>query len=83
MGEPRGPDVLQGGQGFTVDSLRDTISSMLTNLYVLNGGVLRKQVRGLPMGLACAPQLANLYAYSIEIQWVDRCPAQHPVPPVH
>ena len=26
------------------------------------------------MGLACAPQLANLYAYSIKSQWVDRCP---------
>jgi hypothetical protein len=36
-----------------------------------NGGVLRRQVQGLPMGLECSPQLANLYGYAVESRWVD------------
>jgi hypothetical protein len=44
---------------------------MLDNLYIHNGGVVRKQVRGVPMGLNCAGQMANAYGYSVESLWVD------------
>ena len=57
---------------FTVQRLEDTLRFMLANLYAVNGGVVRKQQRGVPMGLECSPQLANLYAYAVECAWVER-----------
>ena len=52
--------------------VQDILKFMLDNLFVLNAGVLRRQVRGVPMGLNCAGQLANLYGYAKESAWVDR-----------
>jgi hypothetical protein len=56
---------------YTEETLRTTLTRMLDNLYILNGGILRKQVKGLPMGLNCAGQLANAYGYAVESRWVD------------
>ena len=61
-----------GSLWFSQDSLRCTLEFMLSHLFVENGGVLRKQERGVPMGLECSPQLANVYGYSVESTWVDR-----------
>jgi len=61
-----------GQPWFTVKRLEDTLRTMLANLYAVNGGVVRRQQRGVPMGLECSPQLANLYAYAVESAWVDR-----------
>jgi hypothetical protein len=58
-------------QYFTPERLRQTLEFMLGHLYVLNGTKLRQQEKGVPMGLECAPQLANLYGYSVESQWVQ------------
>eukprot|EP00667_Euglena_gracilis_P000109 EG_transcript_109 len=57
---------------FTLPRVEDTLRKMLANLYAVNGGVVRKQQKGVPMGLECSPQLANLYAYAVESRWVDR-----------
>jgi len=45
---------------------------MLQHLFVENGGKVHRQGKGVPMGLECSPQLANLYGYSVESAWVDR-----------
>ena len=60
---------------FTPQRLRETLAFMLDNLYINNGGIVRKQVKGVPMGLNCAAQMANAYGYSVESLWVD---AQQP-----
>jgi hypothetical protein len=46
--------------------LKGVLSVLLDNLYICNGGVIRKQVKGVPMGLNCAGQMANAYAYAAE-----------------
>jgi hypothetical protein len=61
---------------YTQHLLREALTAMLDNLFILNGGVLRKQVKGVPMGLNCAGQLANAYGYAVESRWVDAQP--HP-----
>jgi hypothetical protein len=61
---------------YTQPLLREALTTMLDNLFILNGGILRKQVRGVPMGLNCAGQLANAYGYAVESRWVDAQP--HP-----
>ena len=58
-------------QWFSPDTLKATLHFMLNHLFMYNGGVLRRQVQGLPMGLECSPQLANAYGYAIEAKWVD------------
>jgi hypothetical protein len=55
----------------TQPRLRDTLSFMLDNLYIQNGGTLRRQVKGVPMGLNCSGQMANAYGYAVESRWVD------------
>ena len=40
--------------------------------FINNGGVLRKQIRGIPMGTNCGPLLANLYLYAYESSFIDR-----------
>ena len=55
----------------TLDIFTDCNMHLLSNLYTLNGECFRRQVKGLPMGLECSPQMANLYGYAIEAQWVD------------
>jgi hypothetical protein len=54
---------------YTEQRLREALTYMLDRLYILNGGVLRKQVKGVPMGLNCAGQLANAYGYAVESRW--------------
>ena len=60
-----------GSLWFTQDSLHHTLRFMLMHLFVENGGVVRRQERGVPMGLECSPQLANLYGYAVESAWID------------
>lgn len=45
---------------------------MISNAFVMNGGVIKRQTIGLPMGTNCAPNLANLYLYSYESTFIDR-----------
>jgi hypothetical protein len=60
------------GMWLTMDGLREILQFMLSHLFVHNGKVIRRQRRGVPMGLECAPQLANLYGYAIESEWVEQ-----------
>ena len=59
-----------GSPWFSMSALQSTLLFMLSHLYVENGDKVRRQVRGVPMGLECSPQLANLYGYAVESAWV-------------
>ena len=50
----------------------ELVTFLVGNTYIVNGGVLRKQVVGIPMGTNCGPLLANLYLYAYESAFIDR-----------
>jgi hypothetical protein len=52
------------------DELINHMKWLISNIYVVCGDSLFKQVIGIPMGTDCAPFLANLYLYSYEYQWL-------------
>ena len=61
-----------GGDGLDLRKLREMVGySILTN-YTFNGGKIRRQVKGLPMGIPHAPQLVNLACYPVEKEYVLR-----------
>ena len=51
---------------WTRDEVLELVFFVLDNGYVQRGGVILKQVKGFGMGLACAPQIANLGCYPVE-----------------
>jgi hypothetical protein len=55
-----------GVETYTLEEVMEILRFLVTNSFVCNGGHVRKQVRGIPMGLAVSPQLANLYCYAVE-----------------
>ena len=57
---------------FTMDSLTELVRFLVENTYLCNGGVIRRQIVGLPMGTNPAPVMANLYLYRYESSFVNR-----------
>ena len=57
---------------FSREALSAAVRLLIDNIYIENGGRLRKQRRGMPMGTNCAPVLANLYLYWYESRFIDR-----------
>ena len=53
------------------DEVLDMIAFVVDNGYVKRGGKIYKQVQGFGMGLACAPQLANLGCYVVERDFAE------------
>ena len=51
---------------FTINEVMEMLHFLVQNSYVCNGDIVRRQVQGIPMGLAVSPQLANLYCYVVE-----------------
>ena len=45
---------------------------MLDNLYVQIGDKLLLQTVGIPMGVSCAPFLANLMLFMYEFKFIDK-----------
>jgi hypothetical protein len=43
---------------------------LIDNIFVSFGGILFQQVVGIPMGMNCAPLLADLFLYSYESELV-------------
>lgn len=60
------------GWVLSADELVQWVEFLVNNIYIMNGGVIRRQVVGLPMGTNCAPVLANLYLYAYESSFIDR-----------
>ena len=45
--------------------VRELLTFSVSTAYTVNGGKLRRQKRGIPMGLPHAPQLVTLACYPI------------------
>ena len=54
------------GAGYDRPLFQELFTYSLTNNYTYNGGILRRQVQGMPMGWPPAPQVANLSCYPVE-----------------
>jgi hypothetical protein len=61
-----------GALSLSLNALQNLIQFLIMNTYVMNGEVLKRQVVGIPMGTNCAPNLANLYLYAYESEFIDR-----------
>jgi hypothetical protein len=57
---------------FTLRELKVAVAWLIENTLLVNGGVVKRQVVGVPMGTNCAPPLVNLYLYSYECEYIDR-----------
>jgi len=57
---------------FSWNDLNKHIKWLVSNIYIENGGVIRRQKIGIPMGTNCAPPLANLFLYRSESHFIDR-----------
>ena len=53
------------------------INYLLDNLYVQVGDQLLQQVIGIPMGVSCAPYLANLMLFMYELEFFDAFISKH------
>ena len=47
------------------------LESLIDNIYVVFGDTLHKQTVGIPMGMCCAPLLANLFLMSYEYRFME------------
>jgi hypothetical protein len=56
----------------TLDDVIRLVRFLVDNTFVCNGGRVRRQTVGLPMGTNCAPPLANLYLFAYEARFIDR-----------
>ena len=55
----------------TADNICKMTEFLIDNIFVQFGGCLFRQVIGIPMGMNCAPLLADLYLYSYENEFLD------------
>ena len=60
-------------KGFLFAEIADLLTKVCTEVYFQqgSGGSVRKQKSGLPMGGKASAELANLYCYAIESQFID------------
>ena len=80
MDDPQ-PRVTQSGWawndlGYSMVELKELVTFAVENNFTYNGGRVRRQIRGMPMGLPPAPQLANLGCYPIERDHMYRLPKE-------
>jgi hypothetical protein len=61
----------------SLDAIDGLVRFLVENTFLVNGGQLRRQVVGIPMGTNCAPSMANLYLYSYECDFIDRVISTH------
>ena len=57
---------------FSCNQFIDCIFYLIENSYVLFKDALYKQVIGIPMGISCGPQLANIFLHVYEEYHIDR-----------
>ena len=63
-------------QGWTLEEVEHMLRLTLSNCYTTNGGIVRQQVQGVPMGWRPAPQATNLACYVVERDWVEETGAK-------
>ena len=65
-------DINGDGDGmYTADNICKMIEFLIENIFVQFGGLLFRQMIGIPMGTNCAPLLADLFLYSYENEFLD------------
>lgn len=69
--------VPRGEQLFDAAKVKDMLSTVLDNAFVTHKGRVYKQVKGMPMGINCAPQLANLYCGYYELCYMVRATVRY------
>lgn len=52
--------------------ITEWVNFVVDNTFILNGDQLRRQVVGIPMGGGSSQDLADLYCYSVESEWLDQ-----------
>ena len=57
---------------FTLDEIIELFRFLLNNIYVKFRGKIYRQVIGIPMGCACAPQVADLFLFWYEHDYISR-----------
>ena len=65
-------DVKKSTWSFTQDDIINMFSFLLNNIYVKFRGVIYRQIIGIPMGCDCAPQVADLFLYWYEHNYISR-----------
>ena len=60
-----------GDNIYTADIICEMTEFLIDNIFVQFGGRLFRQVIGIPMGINCAPLLADLFLYSYENEFLD------------
>ena len=65
-------DPLNGDNKYTANDICKMIEFLADNIYVRFGGLLFRQMVGIPMGTNCEPLLADLFLYSSENEFLDK-----------
>ena len=60
-----------GDNMYTADNICKMTEVLINNIFVQFGGCLFRQVIGIPMGMNCAPLLADFSLYSYENEFLD------------
>ena len=55
---------------YTADGLLEDIKILLNNIYIEHGGKIFRQIIGIPIGSDCSQDLANLFLFSYENEYV-------------
>ena len=56
---------------YTADNICKMTDFLIDNIFVQFGGLLFRQVTGIPVGTNCAPLLADHFLYSYENEFLD------------
>ena len=54
------------GEGYSKARVAELLTYLIEHNYVLSGGRVLRQIKGMPMGMPAAPQIANLARYPVE-----------------
>ena len=59
-----------GKWAFSADQLTEMLTFLMDNIYVTCGNRIYRQVIGIPMGCDCAPNVADMFLFAYEYDWV-------------
>ena len=68
----------KGYKSFSPTELIYFLEYLIDNIYVVFGDTLHKQIVGIPMGMCCAPLLANLFLMSYEYRFMEVLEKENP-----
>ena len=54
------------GEGYTCSQVAELLAFLIQHSYTCNGGHIKRQIKGMPMGMSAAPQIANLACFPVE-----------------